>query len=35
MRSVARVVSRVLRALGYSLQGNSLQLEGSPHIDRD
>lgn len=29
------VVSRVLRMLGYSLQGNSKQLEGSHHSDRN
>jgi len=29
------VVSRVLRMLGYSLQGNSKQLEGSHHPDRN
>ena len=29
------VVSRMLRTLGYSLQGNSKQLEGSHHPDRN
>ena len=29
------VVGRVLRTLGYSLQGNSKQLEGSHHADRN
>ncbi|MBT6272919.1 MAG: ISAzo13 family transposase, partial [Chromatiales bacterium] len=29
------VVSRVLRTLGYSLQGNTKQLEGSHHPDRN
>ena len=29
------VISRTLRTLGYSLQGNSKQLEGSHHADRD
>ena len=29
------IVSRMLRSLGYSLQANSKQLEGSHHADRD
>ena len=35
LRWTTKLIGKLLRALGYSLQGNAKQVEGRQHPDRD